>query len=69
MTLAGGVYTLSGDAAAIRATLNSFAVAPAPDSDVDFTLTISASSRDADGSIATTTTTQRIIVDAVAICR
>ncbi|MGL4634882.1 MAG: Ig-like domain-containing protein, partial [Beijerinckiaceae bacterium] len=66
VTINAGVYTITGDAAAIRATLDSFAVTPSLHTDRNFTLNIAASTIDADGSTATSSTQHQIIISAVA---
>ncbi len=66
VSLVSGTCTVTGTAADIRATLNTFAITPLVNSDVDFALTVVVTSADNDGSTATRTGTHNVIVNAVA---
>lgn len=66
VVLSGGVYTVSGPQADIRATLDSFTVRPPLNSDADFTVSVAVTTTDAGGSAATTTTSHAVTVGAVA---
>ncbi len=66
VALNAGVYTITGGAADIRATLDSFTVTPAADSDANFTLNVAVTTTDTGGVTATRTGTHAVIVDAVA---
>ena len=65
VTAVPGGYEIEGDEAAIRATLDTFAVTPPADSDTSFTLDVAIVSREPDGSTATATTTHTIDVTGV----
>ncbi len=63
--LTAGIYTITGTPAAIRATLDSFAVTPPPNSDVDFSVNVAVTATDTGGVTATRTTTLPITVNPV----
>jgi large repetitive protein len=64
--LTAGVYTITGTAADIRATLDSFAVRGGTNSDANISLTVGVTTADTGGVTALTTATHNVIIDAVA---
>jgi large repetitive protein len=61
----GTTYTITGSAAGIRATLNTFAVTAPLNSDADFTLNVGVTTTDTGGVTATRASTHDIIVNPV----
>jgi hypothetical protein len=66
VTLVGGIWTITGPQADIRATLNTFAVTPGPNTDADFSISVAVTTTDGGVSSATTTGSVAVNVKAVA---
>ncbi len=66
VTAIAGGFAITGSEAAIRATLDTFAITPPDDSGDDFNLTVAVTVTDADGSTATQTATHPVDVAPVA---
>lgn len=64
--LGGGVYSISGPAVGMQATLDSFTVTPPAQSDANLSITIAATTLDADGSVNSQSATHTVVVQAVA---